>query len=284
MGIYRFVLTILWIIICSSIGVFFRYYFGISVLGALPAVILSLPCFYVVRLIWSGRFDIRKKSSNPKPTGGFNGSNITSQTVYKTTDGSSSSVSAPSARIKTYVECPACGLMIAKGRSSCDCGYDLTPPSKKFFKKFFRIFVPVVLCAVLFVGGFFAGRYSMQPEVEAARQSGYDRGHDAGFSAGDLAGYNRGLSEGYQNGFDSASGNSDHVYINGGKTYHYSKTCAGMGLMPDPVLIDKVDAVLSGYGPCMLCRNSAPPKLTIKNPVISNISPKSSGGKLVPIN
>lgn len=270
MGIYRFVLTILWIIICSSIGVFFRYYFGTSVLGALPTVILSLPCFYVVRLIWSGRFDIRKKSSNPKPTGGFNGSNITSKTVYKTTDGSSSSVSMPSARIKTYVECPACGLMIAKGRSSCDCGYDLTPPSKKFLKKFFRIFIPVVLCAGLAVGGFFAGRYSMHPEVEAARQSGYEEGYDKG----NIAGYNRGLQSGYNQGkaagktagetIQDKINKATKVYISGGNNlYHESKSCYYLHSVSSfPVEITKYDAILYGKVSCTFCNK----------------------GKLVPIN
>lgn len=261
MGIYRFVLTILWIIICSSIGVFFRYYFGTSVLGALPAVILSLPCFYVVRLIWSGRFDIRKKSSNPKPTGGFNGSNIASQTVFKTTDGFSSSVSVPSTRIKTYVECPACGLMIAKGRSSCDCGYDLTPPSKKFLKKFFRIFLPVVFCVGLAVGGFFAGRYSMQPEIDTSFQNGRNEGYTAGYNIGHIAGYKKGRTEGYNRGLDigkergfeeGLASTSRVYYVNGNSIYHESINCTLF-----PVGQIKISTAYEsrnlGKRPCIFC-------------------------------
>lgn len=135
-----------------------------------------------------------------------------------------------SGRIKTYVECPACGLMVPKGQPTCDCGYDLIPPSKKFFKKFFRIFVPVVLCVGIAAGGFFVGRYSMQSEVEAARESGYDKG----FSAGNIAGYNRGRTEGYnrgleigkERGFEEGLASTSRVYyVNGNNIYHESINC-----------------------------------------------------------
>lgn len=142
-----------------------------------------------------------------------------------------SSADHPSGRIKTFVECPACGLMVPKGQYTCDCGYDLTPPSKKFFKKFFRIFIPVALCVGFAVGGFFVGRYSMQPEIESARESGYDKG----FSAGNTAGYNRGRTEGYnrgleigkERGFEEGLASTSCVYyVNGNNLYHESINCA----------------------------------------------------------
>lgn len=156
---------------------------------------------------------------------------------------------------RTFVECPACGLMVPKGQLICDCGHDLESPSKKRFKKFVRFAVPAVFCVCLVTGSFFAGRYSMQPEIEAARQSGYDSGHASGYSEGHQKGYSDAKAK-----FEKESSLKEikaKVYIDAGETtYHNNRSCFSLlRIDSDIVSIEKNTAVLYGFSPCPFCQN-----------------------------
>lgn len=91
-------------------------------------------------------------------------------------------------RYETYIVCPGCGSMVAKGTTRCDCGYDLRSPVLKTGEKALRYVVPAVLCLCFLAGGFFIGRASMAPDIQAQ--------YDAGYSAGSSEGYQKGLKSG----------------------------------------------------------------------------------------
>jgi len=110
-------------------------------------------------------------------------------------------------RYETYIVCPDCGSMVAKGTARCDCGYDLRSPVLKTGKKALRYVVPAVLCLCLLAGGFFIGRASMAPDLESQYDTGFDEGYAVGLNRGEENGQlymDSCMTDAYREGYRTA--------------------------------------------------------------------------------
>ena len=124
-------------------------------------------------------------------------------------------------RYDTYIVCPGCGSMVAKGTKKCDCGYNLTSPISRFVRKAAPILLALVICAGIGLIGFFLGQRSMDGKLLDQYLIGYDEGHTVGYDAG-TAEAETNYSEVFEDGY--RTGISNYVTDSYGMTNFATKT------------------------------------------------------------